>query len=176
MGCGASRVVQAIDENQDKSPESPEHQQQPEELTSVRSTSPDLASKPVDRPSTAPVIQQNGTESSAPDLEDQLPEATFEKTSAHSGNECIYSSKGSIMALSHAAFRLHGDVTPHPFSHHTARPGLLGGTLYIARSAPHLYTPCILHAARPFPPHVYVPIALSGMAFVCLVKVVRCVS
>lgn len=89
MGCGASRTVQSIDEGQDKSPESPEQPQQPEELTSIRSSSPDLASRPVEAPTTAPVIRQNGTEPSAPALEDQLPDLTLQRASAHSGNECI---------------------------------------------------------------------------------------
>lgn len=174
MGCGASRAVQAIDEGQDKSPESPERQQQQsEELTSIRSSSPDHASKPVEAPTTAPVIQQNGTEPSAPALEDQLPESALDHTSASSGNECIYSNKSIIQTLLHAAFRLHEDVTPHPFSHPTARPGPVWRHLYVARSAPHHHSPCTVHRARAFPPHVYVPFALSGMAFVCLVAVVR---
>ncbi|XP_050689726.1 uncharacterized protein LOC126982045 [Eriocheir sinensis] len=89
MGCGASRTVQAIDDGQDKSPESPEQPQQPEELTSIRSNSPDLASKPVEAPTTAPVIRQNGTELSAPALEDQLPESTLQHASAHSGGRAV---------------------------------------------------------------------------------------
>lgn len=97
MGCGASRVVEAIDEGQHNSPATPERNKQPEELTSIRSSSPDPASKPVDAPSTAPVIQQNGTEPSAPPLKDHpLPESTFEQTSAHSGNECIRSIKAAF--------------------------------------------------------------------------------
>lgn len=111
MGCGASRTVQAIDDGQDKSPESPEQPQQPEELTSIRSSSPDLASKPVEAPTTAPVIRQNGTELSAPALEDQLPESTLQHASAHSGNECICSNPRQHEGIATRRIRRHGDVT-----------------------------------------------------------------
>ncbi|XP_063863822.1 uncharacterized protein LOC135102445 isoform X2 [Scylla paramamosain] len=90
MGCGASRVVQAIEEDPEKSPAPPDQQkqQQPEELTSVRSNTPDQpdqASRPVDPPSSGPVIQSNGTESSTPTLEDNLPQSPLERKAPNSG-------------------------------------------------------------------------------------------
>ncbi|XP_045137744.1 uncharacterized protein LOC123520014 isoform X2 [Portunus trituberculatus] len=91
MGCGASRVVQAIEEDPEKSPAPPDQQQQqhqPDELTSVRSNTPDQpdqASRPVDPPSSGPVIQSNGTEHSAPTLEDNLPKSPVERKAPHSG-------------------------------------------------------------------------------------------
>ncbi|MPC68991.1 hypothetical protein E2C01_063204 [Portunus trituberculatus] len=119
MGCGASRVVQAIEEDPEKSPAPPDQQQQqhqPDELTSVRSNTPDQpdqASRPVDPPSSGPVIQSNGTEHSAPTLEDNLPKSPVERKAPHSGktNEHQQQSK-AYKASTHTPHL--GEDAPHP--------------------------------------------------------------
>lgn len=78
MGCGTSKAVQAIEEDlTSKSPtrsEVKEQKEKEEELTSVRSNTPDQTSKPIDPP--PHVIQSNGTDPSAPPIENNgLPEA-----------------------------------------------------------------------------------------------------
>lgn len=121
MGCGASRVVQAIEEDPEKSPGPPDHQQQqeqqqPDELTSVRSNTPDQpdqASRPVDPPSSGPVIQSNGTDPSAPTLDDHLPQSPVEQKAPLSGktNEHQQQSKSYKVSI-HAPYL--GEDVPHP--------------------------------------------------------------
>ncbi|XP_042243275.1 uncharacterized protein LOC121880195 isoform X3 [Homarus americanus] len=76
MGCGTSQAVQVIEEDPAKTPTTLEAT---DELTSVRSNTPDLNSKPVDPPS-APPILSNGTESSGPPIEENLPQTPVEET------------------------------------------------------------------------------------------------
>lgn len=145
MGCGASRVVQAIDEDPEKSPASPDHQQ-PEELTSVRSNSPDLASKPVDAPSSGPVIHSNGTEPSAPALEDHLSQSPLVQRAPLSGKDKQQQQQSKPNKATTLTPHF-GEDAPHP-SHSPPHPGLCRGTL-----AQHTYTAHVAGLAL-LSPHV----------------------
>ena len=148
MGCGASQVVQAIEENPEKSPAPPDHQQS-EELTSVRSNTPDLASRPVDARPSGPGIQSNGTEPSAPVLEDPLPQSPQERKAPQSGNNKQQQSKANKASTLTPHL---GEDAPHP-SLPCSPPGLCRGTLAhrtsIAPVAALLYSPRTLMSSRP---------------------------
>ncbi|XP_045611761.1 uncharacterized protein [Procambarus clarkii] len=79
MGCGASKTVEVIEEGEDldaaKTPTTIEIQ---DELTSVRSNTPDLDSKPISPPTLAPLVQPNGMESAGSPAGESLPQTPVE--------------------------------------------------------------------------------------------------
>ncbi|XP_071515584.1 uncharacterized protein [Panulirus ornatus] len=81
MGCGTSKAVQVIEEEPTRSPSPVEP---PDELTSVRSNTPDLDSKPIDPPTASVVVQSNGTDPSGPPVRqpigESLPQTPSEPT------------------------------------------------------------------------------------------------
>ncbi|XP_069164461.1 uncharacterized protein [Procambarus clarkii] len=92
MGCGASKTVEVIEEGEDldaaKTPTTIEIQ---DELTSVRSNTPDLDSKPISPPTLAPLVQPNGMESAGSPAGESLPQTPVEDPLPQSGNLPPYS-------------------------------------------------------------------------------------
>nr|XP_053657455.1 uncharacterized protein LOC128706555 isoform X2 [Cherax quadricarinatus] len=87
MGCGASKTVEVIEEGEELEPaKTPATLEIQDDLTSVRSNTPDLDSKPVSPPILPPIVQTNGMDAAGTPLEESLPQTPVEESPTQSAD------------------------------------------------------------------------------------------